>query len=104
MPGFVIWFRVRSYASGSIVTQRGGTSLIGAMGRSLRAPQQQTLLAALSNAAHGTITLIYGARDTEHNEAVILREGPSREVDAEDPRVVGAHTGVRHRGADDVFM
>ncbi|OPY82625.1 MAG: hypothetical protein A4E70_00633 [Syntrophus sp. PtaU1.Bin005] len=26
------------------------------------------------NACHGTITLVYGAKDTEHNNAVVLKE------------------------------
>lgn len=41
--------------------------------RELATPLRQTLLAAVQSAAsHKTITLVYGARDTEQNEAVIL--------------------------------
>lgn len=39
------------------------------------APQQQERLAELaSRAQSGTVTLVYGARDREHNQAVILQE------------------------------
>jgi len=39
----------------------------------LQAPEQQELLSTLSEqAAQGALTLVYGARDTEHNEAVVL--------------------------------
>lgn len=41
----------------------------------LRAPERREALARLAVLAeHGTVTLIYGARDTEHNEAVVLAE------------------------------
>jgi uncharacterized protein YeaO (DUF488 family) len=41
----------------------------------LRHEPARSLLAELArSAAHGTVTLIYGARDHEHNEAVVLRE------------------------------
>jgi uncharacterized protein YeaO (DUF488 family) len=41
----------------------------------LRAPALEALLSTLSeHATHGTVTLIYGARDTEHNEAAVLQE------------------------------
>lgn len=41
----------------------------------LRAPEPEALLSTLSeHAAHGTVTLIYGARDTEHNEAAVLQD------------------------------
>lgn len=40
----------------------------------LRAPDKQALIDDLaSRAAHGPVTLVYGARDTEHNEAVVLQ-------------------------------
>ena len=43
--------------------------------KELQAPEQQELLSTLSEqAAHGALTLIYGARDTEHNEALVLRD------------------------------
>jgi len=36
---------------------------------------QQTALAPLLDAArHGNVTLVYGARDTHHNEAVVLKQ------------------------------
>jgi uncharacterized protein YeaO (DUF488 family) len=39
----------------------------------LTEPDQNGLVTALANrAAHGPLTLIYGARDTLHNEAVVL--------------------------------
>jgi uncharacterized protein YeaO (DUF488 family) len=41
----------------------------------LRAPERVALLEDLAKRARqGTLTLLYGARDTEHNEAVVLRE------------------------------
>jgi uncharacterized protein YeaO (DUF488 family) len=41
----------------------------------LRVPEQEALLSSLvEQAAHGTVTLIYGARDTEHNEAAVLQD------------------------------
>lgn len=41
----------------------------------LRAGPAQHLLAELAHrAAHGTVTLVYGARDEEHNGAVVLRD------------------------------
>ena len=40
----------------------------------LRAPEQEALIGTLSeHATRETVTLIYGARDTEHNEAVVLQ-------------------------------
>ena len=41
----------------------------------LRAPPARALLAELARrAAHGPVTLVYGARDAEHNGAVVLRD------------------------------
>jgi uncharacterized protein YeaO (DUF488 family) len=41
----------------------------------LRRDPAATLLADLTRrAAHGTVTLVYGARDEEHNGAVVLRD------------------------------
>jgi uncharacterized protein YeaO (DUF488 family) len=41
----------------------------------LRAPEREALLSELAERArHGTVTLIYGARDTEHNEAAVLQD------------------------------
>ncbi len=41
----------------------------------LRAPPARALLADLARrAARGTVTLVYGARDEEHNGAVVLRD------------------------------
>jgi len=41
----------------------------------LTEPDQRQLVTALADrAAHGPLTLVYGARDTLHNEAVVLRE------------------------------
>lgn len=41
----------------------------------LQAPEQVALLSAIAERAkHGTVTLIYGARDSERNEAVVLRD------------------------------
>ena len=34
----------------------------------------ETVRHLLSLAAHGTLTLLYATRDTEHNEAVVLRD------------------------------
>ncbi len=46
----------------------------------LRAPAAQDLLAGLAQrAARGTVTLVYGARDVEHNGAVVLREAIEKE-------------------------
>jgi len=40
----------------------------------LRAPDKQTMIEQLAREAReGTLTLVYGARDTEHNQAVVLR-------------------------------
>ena len=40
----------------------------------LSAPEMRDAVARVANAAHkhSTMTLIYGAKDTEHNEAVVL--------------------------------
>ena len=35
-----------------------------------------------ARAHHGTLTLVYGARDTEHNDAVVLAELLGREDDS----------------------
>lgn len=41
----------------------------------LRAGPARALLADLARrAAHGTVTLVYGARDEQHNGAVVLRD------------------------------
>ncbi len=41
----------------------------------LRAAAARALLADLTRrASHGTVTLLYGARDEEHNGAVVLRD------------------------------
>jgi uncharacterized protein YeaO (DUF488 family) len=41
----------------------------------LRAPAARALLADLTRrAAHGAVTLVYGARDEVHNGAVVLRD------------------------------
>jgi uncharacterized protein YeaO (DUF488 family) len=43
--------------------------------RELRAPTARTTLQDLARrAATGTVTLIYAARDKEHNDAVVLRD------------------------------
>lgn len=43
--------------------------------RELRAPAAAAVLADLARrAAHGTVTLVYGARDEVHNGAVVLRD------------------------------
>lgn len=43
--------------------------------RELDDPEKQRLLESLSERArHGTVTLIYSARDTEHNQAVVLKQ------------------------------
>lgn len=43
--------------------------------KELQAPEKQELLRELAEKARtGTVTLIYGARDTEHNGAVVLKE------------------------------
>jgi uncharacterized protein YeaO (DUF488 family) len=40
----------------------------------LRSPEARAVLDDLTRrAAHGTVTLVYGARDEEHNGAVVLR-------------------------------
>ncbi len=44
-------------------------------------PQKQQLLESLAERARrGTLTLIYGARDTEHNQAVVLKEALDRRI------------------------
>jgi uncharacterized protein YeaO (DUF488 family) len=41
----------------------------------LAAPDKEAALRALADrAVHGTITLVYGARDVAHNHAVVLKE------------------------------
>ncbi len=41
----------------------------------LMTPMRQTLLSVLQSvASHATLTLVYGARDTQENEAVVLRQ------------------------------
>ena len=40
----------------------------------LQSPERRALLEDLAErAAHGPLTLVYGARDTEHNQAAVLR-------------------------------
>jgi uncharacterized protein YeaO (DUF488 family) len=80
----------------------------------LRAPAARALLADLTRrAAHGTVTLVYGARDESHNGAVVLRSAiedalrehaelePRRAVSAARarPRAAGARARPRRRGA-----
>lgn len=41
----------------------------------LRAPEREALLSQVAeHARHGRVTIIYGARDTEHNEAAVLQD------------------------------
>ncbi len=41
----------------------------------LRAPKSARILDELATQArHGTLTVVYGARDTEHNQAVVIAE------------------------------
>jgi uncharacterized protein YeaO (DUF488 family) len=41
----------------------------------LRAPERAALLSQVAeHARHGPVTIIYGARDTEHNEATVLQD------------------------------
>lgn len=47
----------------------------------LRAPEQHALLTQLAdNARHGRLTLVFAARDTEHNAAVVLKEPIERQA------------------------
>lgn len=47
----------------------------------LRAASARALLAELSRrAARGTVTLVYGARDTEHNGAIVLRDAIEEDI------------------------
>lgn len=41
---------------------------------------QQRLQDVLGEASHATITLLYGARDTEHNHAIVLAQELSRQA------------------------
>jgi uncharacterized protein YeaO (DUF488 family) len=44
-------------------------------------PGKQQLLESLADRARqGTVTLIYSARDTEHNQAVVLKEALERRI------------------------
>lgn len=44
-------------------------------GRELERPEKQPLLAALAEKARaGRLTLVYSARDTEHNAAIVVKE------------------------------
>jgi uncharacterized protein YeaO (DUF488 family) len=51
-------------------------------GRDELAAQTQKLSELRGRPEHGTVTLVYAAQDTEHNDAVVLaelvREAPSR--------------------------
>lgn len=50
-------------------------SFVGAYKKELRSPQARELLEKLGRqAAKRTLTLLYGARDEEHNNAVVLKE------------------------------
>jgi uncharacterized protein YeaO (DUF488 family) len=40
--------------------------------------QRETLAAIARKAKHQTVTLLFGARDTEHNNAVVLKEALDR--------------------------
>lgn len=50
--------------------------------KELREPEKQALLADLAEKARkGTVTLIYAAKDTQHNGAVVLKEFLERHFD-----------------------
>ena len=52
----------------------------------LRAERARAVLEALAaRAARGTVTLVYGARDEEHNGAVVLRDAIEDELRAHAP-------------------
>ncbi len=52
----------------------------------LRAAPARALLGELAHrAAHGTVTLVYGARDEQHNGAVVLRDVIEDELRAHAP-------------------
>lgn len=49
----------------------------------LAAPQQSAMLDGLAERARGgTVTLVYGARDEEHNQAVVIAEELGRRLKA----------------------
>lgn len=53
----------------------------------LQQPPASTALARLAERAHtGPLTLLYAARDMEHNEAIVLAEQLRRGADAEESR------------------
>lgn len=50
-------------------------SFVGAYKKELRSPETQELLEKLARqATKRTLTLLYGARDEEHNNAVVLKD------------------------------
>lgn len=56
-------------------------SFISAYKKELRSPTTKDLLKKLSRrASRGTVTLLYGARDEEHNNAVVLKEVLDKEL------------------------
>jgi uncharacterized protein YeaO (DUF488 family) len=59
--------------------------------RELRAPAARERLDDLARrAARGAVTIVYGARDEEHNDAVVVRNEVARRLRA------GARRAVRH--------
>lgn len=60
-----------------------------------RGAPHEALLALLEQARSGPVTLLYGAKDTEHNQAVVLQGELRRAIDEQPkPR---SHAAARHR-------
>ena len=65
--------RAASCGAGSVTTRRASASFVAATRPSWQA-QEEKLRELRRRARNGTLTLVYGARDTEHNDAVVLAE------------------------------
>ena len=67
------WRRAASYGAGSGTSRPGSRSSGVAISAELAAHEEK-LRELRRRAREGTLTLVYGARDTEHNDAVVLAE------------------------------
>ena len=81
MPGHETSARAPSSASGSATTRRGGRSSRSRYHAELAEPDKAQALDALAAEARlGPVTLVYGARDREHNQARVIADELERRL------------------------
>ena len=75
MHGRGIWLRAQPCVSGSAMMPPVGTSSFTAIER--RSSKRQRPIVSTSwcgKPRNGNLTLVYGAKDEEHNQAVVLKD------------------------------